>query len=309
MTKIYDCSNSKYKPQHRGNGGPKENDIVHYLKKYSKNYDCEFTDNILIADVIFTNDVFPPGVLKLENKKFVKRMDGVFWHENLIERNIPLNEAAKFADNVIFISEYSKNSYFKLYGDKLKDFSVNINISEPLNIEKKEYNDKPKKWISIANDWDREEKRLENTLIFSELVEELILVGKIDKNIKLPNNVKSIPYISNKEDLYKEIIKCDAMVSLSYRDSCPKTVAHSLECKVPVLYSDTGGHIEMVKNNGLGIPEENKICFNNIVKNITKVELKKYLFEFEKNYFKYLKFKNKKDFNKMLSQYFNIIKG
>ena len=36
--KIFDCSNSKSRPQHRGGGGPIQNDIMRYLHENDEDY-------------------------------------------------------------------------------------------------------------------------------------------------------------------------------------------------------------------------------------------------------------------------------
>ena len=131
MIKIFDCSNSDERPNHRGHGGPIENDIIRYLKQYCSRYNCSFTEDVLKADVIITNDIFPSSLIGIDIPK-VKRMDGVFFQEALKNRNDSLNYSAELADHVIFISEFSKNSFFNLYrGKDIKKHSVVLNRADP----------------------------------------------------------------------------------------------------------------------------------------------------------------------------------
>ena len=109
MYKIFDCSNSAERPPHRGGGGPIMNDILCYLHQNAAEYNYEFIDSASNADVIITNDVFPAEVIGL-GKPLVKRMCGPFWQKEHSKRNERLNVAARIADTVIFISEYSSYS-------------------------------------------------------------------------------------------------------------------------------------------------------------------------------------------------------
>lgn len=119
MLKIFDCSNSEERPMNRNFGGPIQNEFVSLLHKHSNNYFVKFVDDVNECDIIFTNDIYPEYILEIDKPK-VKRMDGIFWQTDLKERNEKYNKAAEQSDLVIFISEYSRNSYYKLYGNHLK---------------------------------------------------------------------------------------------------------------------------------------------------------------------------------------------
>lgn len=119
LLRIFDCSNSSERPANRNFGGPIQNEFVGLLHKYSKKYGIVFVDSLDDCDVVFTNDVYPESVLT-SDKPRVKRMDGVFWQNELKERNEKYNLAAKQSDLVIFISEYSKKSFETLYGYDLE---------------------------------------------------------------------------------------------------------------------------------------------------------------------------------------------
>jgi glycosyltransferase involved in cell wall biosynthesis len=237
MIKIFDCSNSPERPLHRPNSRcPRENDIMKDLKIYCPN-DFIFIDNAYDSDVIITNDVFP-NYLKNMNKIKVKRMDGVYWQEQFKERNIPLNESAQIADLVIFISEFSKNSYFNLYGNALKN-NVVIKNNADSNIFKN-LNNKPKDKIYLcasASNWTRPEKRLSSIM---KLVEHypnkkihLNLIGDVKE--KLPNNVTSYGYKENQKEMSEIMNMSNIFINFSYKDACPKTVIQSLQCGLPVL--------------------------------------------------------------------------
>jgi glycosyltransferase involved in cell wall biosynthesis len=236
------------------------------LKIYCPN-DFIFIDNANESDVIITNDVFP-NYLKNINKVKVKRMDGVYWQEQFKERNIPLNESAQIADLVIFISEFSKNSYFNLYGNALKN-NVVIKNNADSNIFKN-LNNKPKDKIYLcasASNWTRPEKRLSSII---KLIEyhpnkkiHLNLIGEVKQ--KLPNNVTSFGYTENQNKMSEIMNMSNIFVNFSYKDACPKTVIQSLHCGLPVLYADSGGVREMVGGNGFGIIDSKTFEFEDMI--------------------------------------------
>lgn len=87
MLKIYDCSNSSESPIHSSYfGSTKENSVVSILKKYASQFNACFVENIADTDVIFTNDIFPQEVIKLQLPK-VKRMDGVYWIKEMTQKS------------------------------------------------------------------------------------------------------------------------------------------------------------------------------------------------------------------------------
>lgn len=272
FVKIYDCSNSNDRPAHRNGGGPKDNNIITYLKKFSWKYDCVFIDDFSKADVAITNDVFPDFVINSSIRK-VKRMDGVFFLESLKQRNEPYNRAAQLADHVIFISEFSKNSYFELYGNNIKSHSVAVNRAgyEFYPDKNKNINEKFSPIaIAVASDWSRKEKRFDDMMRFAEYLKNngkpqqktgIFLVGTCKVNV--PDNVVKCGYISSHNEVANIMRKCDYMINFSYKDPCPKTVAQGVSCGLPIFYADSGGTKEMIYA-GIAVPDKKRIKLKHI---------------------------------------------
>jgi glycosyltransferase involved in cell wall biosynthesis len=309
--KIFDCSNSNERPVNRGNGCPLENDIMRYLKENSHKYNCIFVEDFSISDIIITNDVFPKYIQDI-NKPKIKRMDGIYWQYDLLDRNILLNNSAQIADHVIFISEFSKNSYFELYGSPLKSCSVCLNQVDHNIFYNYKNNIKDLIFIANASSWVREEKRFNNILKLAENIEEkLLLIGKLPENIKLPKNIISLDYINNPIDISKTLNMGSTFINFSYRDACPKVVVQALSCGLSTLYADSGGVKEMVESYGVGVEDKVKSKFEYTIPELDENLVYNEYVKFKNNW-KDLrenlrKRNNKFRFENMLDNYFKVI--
>lgn len=269
--KIFDCSNSDRRPNNRGFGGPVENTIVRDLKKYAHDYDFEFVTDIQLANVAFTNDVFTDEVLST-NIPRVKRMDGVFFQDGLRARNESLNLAAQQADSVIFISEFSRDAYHHLYGERhalKKKSTVILNWVDDTVFEFQDHSfcDKPERFVSISTSWERPEKRLNAIIALATCNPslEFHLIGNMEKlNVATPTNVFNFGYIEDELILCDILSDMDAMVCTAFRDAAPKTVAQGLAVGLPLFYANSGGVPELVRGNGFGFDarDEHKFYAN-----------------------------------------------
>lgn len=309
MIKIFDCSNSNERPQNRGNGGPIENDIMCYLKRYASIYDCIFVSDIESADIIITNDVFPTYTTYYNVPK-IKRMDGVFFQEQYRERNESLNLAARQANHVIFISKFSQDAYNHLYGDGIRSSSVALNQVDPSIFYSNDCTsiNHPIDFITAANNWGRPEKRFQNIIDFAELIDGyLYIIGSV-ANVSLPSNIVLLGYIHEPININKVIGTIDAFVNFSYKDAAPKTVLQGLCCGLPVLYANSGGLPELANGYGYGIFDNNEHKFENNIPLLSKSSIKIGYDNFIKNFSIYKKaLTNRKNFDmfkNMLDEYF-----
>ena len=259
MLRVFDCSNSSARPTNRNFGGPIQNEFVGLLHKHSEFYGFEFVESVDECDLIFTNDVYPEHILTSSKPK-VKRMDGIFWMEEYRQRNEKYNLAAKQSDLVIFISEYSKQSYEKLYSDKIENSKVITHW-----VEKKQpfyfSGDFNNQFFVMATDWQRKEKRFGELIKFSELTGSKIhLVGKCE--MVVPENIICHGYLEPDSVEFLNVLKqSSAFLNLTCKDAATKTVCVSINCGMPVLFSNSGGVSELVGECGVGIFENDEIEF------------------------------------------------
>lgn len=308
LRRIFDCSNSQERPSNRNFGGPIENEFVSLLKKYSWRYGYEFVFDVNNADIIFTNDIYPSYIKDIQLPK-IKRMDGVFWKNDLKERNEKYNQAAIESDHVIFISHYSKKSYEILYGNPLKNFSVVHHWVEK-KFDYKNENQFNSIFFSMATNWNREEKRLNELIKFSENIPcKIYLIGTCEK--QLPENIISVGYLETDSLEFLNVIKkCCGFLNLTYKDAATKTVCEALNYNIPVLYSSSGGVKELARNFGTIIYEEDSIKFQ---ESVSELNLSEMIFKhniFKDNYKNIMNHVSTHDFTKdlenSLTGYFGI---
>lgn len=316
MLKVYDCSNSSERPSHRGSGGPKENDIVRYLKAYCKEYDCLFVDYLKDADIVFTNDIFTRAAIE-SRKPLVKRADGCFWQEEYRRRNTFYISAIQLANHVIFISEYSQSSYRQLYPE-----AIRYNICEKSSIihnranHKEFYRNCNSKYdfCASASNWNRPEKRLKSIIRLAELFPEIsiILIGSLEEEV--PNNIHVEGYIHTPEEMNYIMGLSRGFVNFSYRDALTKTIPQAFNCGLPVLYHVSGGVPELFYGNsyGYGICDTDiyPVIFEDSIPDILDEDISRGYMSYTRKYgdmFHMLQYYNTEEiFRSMLFNYFKV---
>ena len=321
MIKIYDCSNSNERPSHNlSNLGPVENDIMRDLKIYANYYGFNFVDNVSNADVVITNDIFPSTIKKLTIPK-VKRMDGIYWKNDLKSRNGALNESAALSNLVIFISNFSRMSLMRLYPDvflKLNTAVVVVNYVDTSifqRIDKYLPIEPTFIWSACASNWSREEKRLNELIRFSSVIDKndvIQVIGKCDCD--LPNNMIKIGYVSNDSQKSKILQNSHAFVNFSYRDAGSKVVCQAVACGLPIFYADSGSITDLIySHHGLGrrVPDTKSIYFKDGVPNLLLDDIRIGYKSFKQDYYnmvEYIKQQEIFDYQETIYSYFQEIR-
>jgi len=232
---------------------------MRYLKEHAEKYSYAFTDSLIDADVVITNDVFTDEALQ-SSKPLVKRMCAPYWQYKFHSRNIPLNEAARQANVVIFITEYSRKEYEhtnqKLENNCVVPHWVDPNVFKNLKVQKRERYT----FAACATDWSRAEKRFYEITLVAQMFpqDDFLFIGHLrdDQLALMPKNCISIGYIEEPRMIAKALNSCHAFINLSYRDAATKTVPQAVACGLPVVYADSGGVREMTRGNGIAIEDK-----------------------------------------------------
>ena len=213
--KFFDCSINDYSNKTHNNIslGPKENDIMADLNRYSNFFDFKRTYDFHEADVIITNTTYPEDILEwseIHSIPKIKRMDGIYWQDNLKHKNEALNQAALQSDKVIFISKYSKNTLKELYDIEVNNEVILNDVDDRIFYPRKK---EGFRLVSSCSNWDREGKRLNELIEFSKhITEEIHLIGKCDR--ELPGNFIKHGYLDNQYEMAKIISESNIFISL-----------------------------------------------------------------------------------------------
>jgi glycosyltransferase involved in cell wall biosynthesis len=193
----------------------------------------------------------------------ILRLDGLYFDKhnpNCDSLNKPIFKCYEMFDKVVFQSEFSKKVYETFTGIVKDNVVIHNGVPSSFNPWVKPYLPEPKakeyeKVCITSASW-RRHKRLE------ELVEAfkspklshacLLVLGGQDYNIdcEIPENVfmlKKYPH----RDLPSIYACADAMLFISWLDSCPNTVVEALACGIPVMCSHNGGTPELINGNGV----------------------------------------------------------
>ena len=78
---------------------------------------------------------------------------------------------------------------------------------------------------------------------------QIIVVGKIDKSCKIPNNVINLNYVNSKEKMAELYNIADTYIHLSSEDTFGKVIAEALACGTPAIVYNSTACPEIVGNN------------------------------------------------------------
>ncbi len=282
----------------------------------------KYTDFIKNANTIIVNShhfsfkLFLYYLIKSE-LKIIHRIDGPI----SLTRNEKFSNIDKliysfskhFSDGVIFQSKWSKNKNYKL-GFKNKIRNIVINNAPDKNIFKKQINLKKNLKIKIiSSSWSSNIKKgfkylkyLDENLNFNKF--EITFIGNSPykfKNIKVSKAVKS-------KTLARILNKNNFFLTASQNDPCSNSLLEALHCGLYPIYLSSGGHNELVKNQGIKFI--NKKDLLNKIKSIKKSKNysinKNLLVDISKVKNKYLNFIKRTSIDKpnFIFRFYNIVK-
>lgn len=202
--------------------------------------------------------------------RLIQRLDGIWFKPEEYEKNNRLIKATyNSSDHVVFQSDFDRKMITHHWGDP-KSFSVihngiDLGFVEIKNPQVKILSEKFKRVFVSSASWHRQKRLQENTELF------LKLAGEDDDSCFLvlgrnPDFVVSHPRIFYTGEIDHatclEIYRISTwMIHLAWLDHCPNVVVEALSQGCPVICSDSGGTQEIVKDNGIVIPENLRYNF------------------------------------------------
>jgi glycosyltransferase involved in cell wall biosynthesis len=174
------------------------------------------------------------------------------------------------ADGVIYQSRWSKSSHMQL-GDSYKGYSriiTNVADSSIFNRKGKIPFESNRKTRLIAVSWSSNWKK--GFHIYKWLDEhidllkyEMVFIGRSPVGFK---NIQHIAPLSSK-DLAAQLKQCDIYITASQDEACSNSLIEALQCGLPAIVLNDGGHPEIVGKGGetFSAPEEIPILLDRIV--------------------------------------------
>ena len=256
------------------NQGPQEF-IVELLSTLSKRPDLKILPIFLPSSfhLINSGNYFKFwDYLQLKKKKFnFLRLDGIvidsfFSNKNFFEYNYKkISNLIQKSDNLIFQSEFSQKAFNNIFDLKKHSCVIQNGCSGNLLLES-DYKyledlkrNLPDKYFVVAGR-NIKRKRIDQVVDFFNKYDlgNLVVLSNFEKEIQFKNS--RIFYLGLQDkNIARFIIKqAQAIIHLDSYDWCPNIVANAVFDKVPVICSNYGGTMEIVKNSGLIIDEFNK---------------------------------------------------
>lgn len=285
--------------------------IVHYWPEYASRtmneYILKNTKTIVLADMYMPNPIAILNEMKPIYQKYGLDDGTNNWLYEYAEK---MEEHFASVKNIVVASTYVRDTMKLSFPDKnyiIVPYGITIS---PTYTKKRELK-KLKKFIYIGRV--SIEKGCDILLsIFRRNPEyELHIYGGIwqqQRKIFEPyfsyGNIYYHGTVS-KEDLRKEIVKCDVGIHLSRFDAYSLAVGEIIGCGVPVIVSETTGIKDEVRNNGFGLVTN--LDFYEIEKSIEKMSDLKFYSQCIDNIDKYIKSNPKSFGEKMVDEYIKLL--
>lgn len=285
--------------------------IVHYWPEYASRTMNEYisinTKTIVLADMYMPNPIAILNEMKPIYQKYGLDDGTNNWLYEYAEK---MEEHFASVKNIVVASTYVRDTMKLSFPDKnyiIVPYGITIS---PTYTKKRELK-KSKKFIYIGRV--SIEKGCDILLsIFRRNPEyELHIYGGIwqqQRKIFEPyfsyGNIYYHGTVS-KEDLRKEIVKCDVGIHLSRFDAYSLAVGEIIGCGVPVIVSETTGIKDEVRNNGFGLVTN--LDFYEIEKSIEKMSDLKFYSQCIDNIDKYIKSNPKSFGEKMVDEYKKLL--
>jgi len=218
----------------------------HTISKYSEPYD------------VYMCFISPRNRPAPESKKIL-RVDGIWFSpDNFEENNKFIKNAYDHVDAVIVQSEFDRQMIEKWFGKRDNVHVIHNGIEK---YESSFTHSSTPRFVCSAN-W-HPQKRLEDNLRLFQKIRntmsdaKMTVLGKnavVAGHRSLTENVAFKGSVSHEECL-KVYRNSDYMIHLAWLDHCPNVVVEALSEGCPVICTDSGGTSEIVRDNGIIIPE------------------------------------------------------
>jgi glycosyltransferase involved in cell wall biosynthesis len=201
-----------------------------------------------------------PASMPDPRSKFIQRLDGIWFKPDHFETH---NRSIKWAyDNshhVVWQSDFDKCMTEHHWGPKSGTVIHNGIQLEKVSIrpELKAIKERHGRIFSCSANWHRQKRLKENIEFFQKNSHDNDALIVLGNNPDFIVNDRRIIYAGNQphEVCLQIYTISDWFIHLAWLDHCPNVVVEALSQGCPVICTDSGGTKELVKSNGIIIPE------------------------------------------------------
>lgn len=206
-------------------------------------------------------------------KNTILRMDGIeFKPEGFQEKNAPLKFSYKNALKVVCQSKFDKQMITKWFGDR-RNISVIGNGIELKKYEPiKELKHLDEMIFCCSASWHPQKRLYDNIRLFQHIRKQLKEKGQEARLYifgRGANLTEGSPGLENvfhlgqesQETCLRFYATADYGIHLGWLDHFPNSVVEMLSQRLPIIYSNSGGMNEVVRNNGISIDEKEEYNF------------------------------------------------
>lgn len=196
------------------------------------------------------------NISKKKAKKRVMRVDGLILNkaQSYQKKNDKILKYIDKSDAVIYQSNFCEISYREFLGVS-KQNKIIFNGADP-----NEFLPRDRKNFFLANcRWrpHKREKQICESFVHAlerGLDSDLIVAGNAEKTIKHPRI--RYPGWIHPNTLQRMLSEAIATIHLSWLDWCPNSMIESAVAGCPIIYSESGGSLEVGLGNGIAIEDE-----------------------------------------------------
>ena len=244
----------------RSKSGP--NSFAGRLAKRLADVGCDIVDHNDEYDCMLA--FIEPRSMPRPGSRLIQRLDGIWFKPEEFEiKNRNIKKFYEKSDHVIFQSNFDKEMIEHHWGPSRHSSvihnGINLDKVEITDLQIREIRNRFERIFVSSASWHRQKRLKENTDLF------LKIAGSDEKACFIvmgrnPDHLVSHPRIfytgEVDHDICLQIYRVsDWMIHLAWLDHCPNVVVEAISQGCPVICTNSGGTSEIVRDNGVIIPE------------------------------------------------------
>lgn len=207
---------------------------------------------------------YPKSIIFDFSKNNYKKKKEIF--TSLVDEQMVLVTPSKWLKNIIGESYLKKYRVEVINNDINKGVFNSIPSTSAIKTTAKHF------MLGVASVWDKR-KGLEYFLGVAKTLPsdwQAVVIGKIEVDVKLPDEIIYIERTNNQEELKAYYQKCSFLFNPTLDDNYPTVNLEAQACGAKVITFDTGGSIETDLGNLYVVDKKTNLTFDDLYKTLSK---------------------------------------